>query len=209
MKKFVIPLTDYCRIHRVAHGVIEQLSSPEKSCIFFSIFGAYILKHVYKINARPVAGAFVLCVDDEPSVASFGKLENDLIISDSEGFHMWVQTEHHIVDFMSPLFSKSFAKKFESEALPPKMFQKLQSTEAESALDLKVVGDFITYPNLDLTHILMAQFLERNDTQDLVQVAETWFGKRRGKTQKHMAMQNDLGEVYKLALPTIKIQGSW
>jgi len=209
MNKFLIPLSDYSRIHRVGYGVIEQMSNVEKSCIFFSIYGAYILNKIYNIEARAVAGLFSLCVDDEPKVASFGRFENDLIVSDEDGFHMWVQTKTHIIDFMAPVFPESFAPQLEGDVLPRKMFQRLLTSEAEKPEGLKKAGDFISYPNLELSHKLIERFFDRNDTGDLVHVAEAWFGKRRGKTPKQFAMQNDLGKVYNLNLPTTLISGSW
>ena len=33
MKKFLLTLTDYNRIHQVARGVIEGLGTAERSCI--------------------------------------------------------------------------------------------------------------------------------------------------------------------------------
>jgi len=209
MKKFLIPLSDYNRIHKVGYGVIEQMSNVEKSCVFFSIFGAYMLNKLYKVEARAVAGIFSLCINDQPTVASFGKFENDYITSDTDGFHMWVQTKHHIIDFMAPVFPQTFAPQLEGEILPSKMFQRLQATEAQSPDELRERGDFITYPNLELSHKLIERFFDRNDTGDLIHVAEVWFGKRRGKTNKHFAMQNDLGEVYNLSLPKTVINGSW
>lgn len=43
MKKFLLTLSEYNRIHQVARGVIEGLGTAERSCIFFAVFGAYIL----------------------------------------------------------------------------------------------------------------------------------------------------------------------
>lgn len=44
MKKFLLTLSEYNRIHQVARGVIEGLGTAQRSCIFFAVFGAYILE---------------------------------------------------------------------------------------------------------------------------------------------------------------------
>lgn len=209
MKKFVISLSDYNRIHRVGHGAIRELSDAEKSCIFFSIFGSFILNKHYKIPSRPVAGLFSLCVSDKPTVASFGQMQDQLIKSNENGFHMWVQTEHHIIDFMAPLFPITFAPQLDGEVIPSKMFQRLRSTEAESPRGLSEVGDFITYPNIELTEMLVERFTSRATTTDLLQVADTWFGRRRGKLKNCLTIQDDLGEVIELTLPRTILSGSW
>jgi hypothetical protein len=40
-------------------------------------------------------------------------------------------------------------------------------------------------------------------------VAEAWFGSRRAKQKRSCSMQNDLGEVYELALPATVATGAW
>ncbi|ENQ7718316.1 DUF2026 family protein [Pseudomonas aeruginosa] len=90
MKKFLLTLSEYNRIHQVARGVIEGLGTAERSCIFFAVFGAYILETRYKIPATAVAGNLAICISDEPKVAFFGRNEGGQIVADSDGFHMWV-----------------------------------------------------------------------------------------------------------------------
>ena len=110
MKKFLLTLSEYNRIHQVARGVIEGLGTAERSCIFFAVFGAYILETRYKIPATAVAGNLALCVADGPKVAFFCRDEGGRIVADSDGFHMWVQTVTHIIDFMAPIFPEGLVK---------------------------------------------------------------------------------------------------
>ena len=42
--------------------------------------------------------------NEPPKVLCIGKQDKGKISFDENNFHMWVQTEHHIVDFHSPLF---------------------------------------------------------------------------------------------------------
>ncbi len=209
MKKFLITLSEYNRIHQVARGVIEGLGTAERSCIFFAVFGAYILETRYRIPATAVAGNLALCVSDEPKIAFFGRNDDGQIVADSEGFHMWVQTETHIIDFMAPIFPEAFAGTMGDTVIPRKMLQRLHTSEANDLDSLNAVGDFITLPSPELTHTLLEQFSKRPANSDLVHVAERWFGKPKGKQVATFAMINDLAEVTNLKLPTNVAAGSW
>lgn len=209
MKKFLLTLSEYNRIHQVARGVIEGLGTAERSCIFFAVFGAYILETRYKIPATAVAGNLALCVGDEPKVAFFGRDEGGRIVADSDGFHMWVQTETHIIDFMAPIFPESFAGLLGNTAIPRKMLQRPIESEADDLDSLHAVGDFITLPSRELTHALLEKFGKRPANSDLIHVAETWFGTSKGKQLPTFAMINDLGQVTNLKLPTKVATGSW
>ena len=110
---------------------------------------------------------------------------------------------------MAPLFPVTFAPQLEEEVIPSMMFQRLRSTEAESPRDLSEVGDFITYPNIELTEMLVDRFLQRATTTDLLQVADTWFGSRRGKLQKQLKIHDSSWEVSELTLPETILSGSW
>ena len=107
--RLILPNSEYNRIYQVAHGVLQELRSVEKSCIFFATFGASILRQHYNIPARVVAGAFALCVGEGPDVVVFGEDSPEGVIASHAGFHVWVQTHTHIIDFMAPVFSEAFA----------------------------------------------------------------------------------------------------
>ncbi len=209
MKKFLLTLSEYNRIHQVVRGVIEGLGTAERSCIFFAVFGAYILETRYKIPATAVAGNLALCVSDEPKVAFFGRDEGDRIVADSDGFHMWVQTETHIIDFMAPIFPESFAGKMGDAVIPRKMLQRPIASEADALDNLNATGDFIALPSGELTYALLEKFGERPANSDLINVAEAWFGTPKGKQVQTFAMINDLGEVTNLKLPANVAIGSW
>lgn len=172
MKKFLITLAEYNRIYQVARGVIEGVGTAEKSCIFFASFGAYILNKHYKIPARAVADGYALCVSDEPKVAFFGKDEDGRMVSASDGFHMWVLTRTHVIDFMAPIFPETFAPAMPGFAMPRRMLQRELSTEATSLDGLRKTGDFITLPDPDLTESLIDNFLQREMNTDLLMIAE-------------------------------------
>lgn len=209
MKKFLMPLSDYNRIYQVAHGVLEGIASVERSCIFFASFGALIINKYYDTPARVVAGSFAFCIGGSSEIAFFGKERNAALVSDSSGFHMWVQTETHLLDFMAPLFPEAFAERRPQAVIPRKMLQKKLADEAREPSDLRVAGDFIGYPDPQLTQELIDNFFERAANTDLLQIAEAWFAGRRIKQSPSFAMVNDLGEVRRLSLPCTVATGSW
>ena len=212
MGKLLIPMSDYNRIHQVAHGVMKDVGTAEKACMFFSAFGALVLNKYYKIKARAVAGGFALCTGrtgDVPNVAFFGQMENGKLISSSDGYHMWVQTETHIVDFMAPIFREAFSSVSPDNDLPRKMLQRQFATEAQGVNELNEAGDFITLPDPELTDERVDRLMNQATAIDLLQIADAWFGSRLSKQRETFAMQDNRGEVIKLKLANTAAVGSW
>ena len=207
MTRYVIPLSDYNRVHQVAHGVSRAFGGSEKGCIFFACVGALILTKQYRIKCSAVAGAFAFCANDTPEMAFFGESQGSTILSSEDGFHMWVQTETHIIDFMAPIFPEAFADK--GLTVPRKMFQRPLSTEAASLDAMAAPGDFYAMPNLELTDRLLDRFLSRPSSGDLLQVAETWFGHRRKPQVKTLEMGDSAGDRYTLTIPDTVARSAW
>lgn len=208
MTKFLLPLSDYNRIYQVAHGVLQGVpdATAEKACLFFAAFGGFVLNQKYKIDARIVGGAFGLCLSDDKDVAFFGKCENDQLVSGGDAFHMWLQTETHIIDFMAPIYREVFAK---HPALPRKMMQRRLTDEAESLNALIHAGDFSYFPDSDLTDRLLDNFLGKRVNADLIQVAAAWYGKRRAKQPPTFVMGDENGRMTQLSLATTVAIGAW
>jgi len=202
-------LSEYNRIYQVAHGVARDVGRAEKGCIFFNCFGAMILNKHYKIPARAVAGGFALCANDNPEVAFFGQINGRKVATSSDGFHVWVQTKTHIIDFMAPIYPEAFADATPKLSIPRKMFQREIATEAKFLDDLASEGDFFTLPDPGLTERLIDKFLGRAQNTDLLNVGDVWFGNRRKDQKKTFAMQDDLGKVLELSLPRTVAVGAW
>jgi hypothetical protein len=208
MKRIAISLSDYNRIYQVAHGVLRQVGEVEHASMFFASFGSMMLNKHFKIPARPVAGAFAICVDDLPEVAAFGTVNGDKLTSDDAGFHTWVQTENHIIDFMGPIYPEAFAKRSFEKPIERRMFQRPRSEQTPSA-NLAHAGDFLALPNTELTDRLLTKFLARPRTHDLMIIGETWFGRRSGKQKPTSTITNDLGTTYRLSLPNHAALTAW
>ncbi len=209
VRRFQITLSEYNRIYQVVHGVLNDIGYPEKACIFFACFGAMMLNKHFKIRARAVAGGFALCVNETPQVTFFGQIEEGRALISAEGFHMWVQTQSHIIDFMAPIYTEAFAETRANLIIPRKMFQRPFGSEAQSLNDLNSPGDFFTLPDPKLTEALIDDFFSKNSRGDLLMVADQWFGGRRRKQKRSLVIQNDLGEKHQLTLPPTMAAGSW
>lgn len=209
MSNQLITLAEYNRVFQVAHGVLKDSAKSEKACIFFGCFGAMVLNKHFGIPARAVAGGFALCLSDKPDVAFFGQKKDDRITSTSSGFHMWVLTESHIIDFMSPIFPETFSDSTHHLSIPRKMFQRHKDTEANTGDELLAEGNFLTLPNPKLTELMIDNFLRHEKNTDLLLTADEWFGKRAEAQQRTFSMENKFGEVFNLSLSSTVAAGSW
>ncbi|MCA1367176.1 DUF2026 family protein [Bradyrhizobium sp. BRP14] len=210
MSKFLLTLSEYNRIYQVAHGVLKGVpeATPEKACLFFAAFGGYVLNQKYKTKAAVVGGAFTFCVG-ESDVAVFGRLDDGQLVSGHDAFHMWLQTETHIIDFMAPIYREAFSEPPAAASLPRKMMQRLLKDEAESPDALKQPGDFRYYPDAELTEQLLDNFLGKRVNADLLKIAVAWYGKHSGKQTPSFAMVDEKGRPTRLSLADTVAMGSW
>lgn len=208
MSNFVLPMPEFNRIHQVIHGTIKDEGNPGKACTLFSCIGALILNKHYKIPARAVAGGFAMCVEPEKNMF-FGRDDGGFIKYDRDAFHMWVQTETHVIDFMSPLFHEAFAEVQQEITIPRRMFQKRIADEAPSLDDLNKSGDFYTMPDADLSEELIDNILSRPINTDIIQIADKWFGSRRGKQKPSIAIGGTDIDIRHLTLPNSAARSAW
>lgn len=212
MGKFLLPLSEYNRVYQVAHGVLQGVpeANAEKACLFFAAVGGYVLNQCYKIRARIVGGAFCLCVGDGGGeIATFGNLEDGQLVSRPDAFHVWLQTDTHIIDFMAPIYREAFADHPKSADLPRKMMQRRLNEEAPDLDALVHIGDFRYYPDGALTEKLLDGFLAKRVNEDLIKIAMAWYGKRRAKQAPTFAMRDEEGRMTRLSLAANVATGSW
>lgn len=207
--KFAITLAEFNRVYQVIHGTIRGEARAEKSCIFFALVGSFILNEKFGIAARPVAGGFVFRPSDEEQLVCYGIADGRRFTWGESGFHVWVQTECHVIDFISPIHQEAFAGAAEEVSLPRKMFQKRLDSEKSSIDDLSKVGDFITFPDVDLSDEIIDSFVKIPTNTDLLEIAQTWFGNRRGQQRASIQMQSNDGIVHRLTLPSTIASGAW
>lgn len=202
-----LPLSadEYERIFQVIHAVLDTRANTPHACWFFAIAGSFILNKYHEIPARPVAGAFVICVDEAPSVISIGKNEGRNISWDKDNFHMWIQTKSHVIDFMAPIFRESVQSRLD---VPRRMFQRSLDSESTSLEDISMPGDFYTMPDPDLTKEFINDFMENAGKVDLLQAIDVWY-KPYPQQLKKMALLDNHGKQEPLEIVAPRVQGAW
>lgn len=213
-KELALTLPEYNRVFQVAYSILEwRGANTPHSCMFFAAIGALILSRHYNVEARPVAGALVLCTDSSgsggrPNVISIGKNDGGIISSDENEFHMWVQTRSHVIDFMSPIFHEAISSAGHSFSIPRKMLQRRHETESDRIASINTAGQFLTLPNPELTEYFCRELAERNSHLDILNIATKWF-KKYPKKMKDITITDDLGQLSSIKLHGPSAVGAW
>jgi len=212
----VIPLLDYLRIFRVMNAVVSSLGSDSnKTCLFFCVTGAAILKRFYRKEARVLVGSAFYLLDDATSsvlaITKFedGQLAKGIIESDRDGFHAWLECEGQIIDFQAPVFLEALTRTGNPVRIPRKMFQKPRDQMSSGPDRQERVGDFYLVPNLPLTNLLVPGILEHQLSLDLMHICMTWYVKPPKPIPRRFAMMGDNGNVVHLALTNIYLCWVW
>jgi Protein of unknown function (DUF2026) len=213
VKKNERPLTlvDYQRIFQVAHGIIGKLGKNKaKSCVFFSMVGAFILQKYHGCSARPVAGSAYYKLDESDIVLAVADPGKKFESSSLEGgFHCWVETNGWCVDFTAPLFPEMMLDAGSTSKYDRKMFQKPITSMAVSPYSLEHPGDYFLDVDATLTRELLRLNADRDDVGDLINIALAWYRKSPKTIAREMSIMNDLGEVTRLSLDAPAIVGVW
>jgi Protein of unknown function (DUF2026) len=207
--RFAITLAEFNRVYQVIHGTIRGEARAEKACVFFALVGSWILNQKLGILAQPVAGGFIFRPTEEERLVCYGKADGRQFSWGDDGFHVWVETEHHLIDFLSPIYREAFAEAEEPLSLPRKMFQKRRSEEKSAINSLMQRGDFITFPDPQLTLEIMEQFVSVPANSDLLEIAQTWYGTPKSKLRSSIHMQSNDGVLHQLTLPSTIATGAW
>jgi Protein of unknown function (DUF2026) len=203
----LLTLPEYDRIFKVIYSVLDGRANTPHACMFFSAAGALLLNKHHKIPAKLVAGAFLLQTGQDAAIFIGGKNGNEIVSSETE-FHCWIQTDHHIIDFMSPIFKESFKDSSMKTPIARKMFQRLLQDESPSINEMSRSGDFYAIPNIDVTENLVDKITRKLTIMDLLDVCDTWYEKYPKKVPD-MVLLDDLGQVHKLELKGPAIVGAW
>lgn len=208
--KPIIPFADYSRIFRVIYSVLEGRAHTHRACIFFAVAGAMLLRHHYKVKALPVAGAAAYMVDDKTSlVATFGKIEDDMLVATPNAFHCWVQCDDYAIDFMAPVFRENLQAAGISHATPRKMFQRPLAAMASTADELTGDGAFSLFPDRESTQAMVQNFEATASSGDLAKICTHWYRRPPKRIAETMDIANDLEKVIRLKLHGPEISGVW
>ncbi len=160
MAKFLIPLKDYERIYKTIYSVLmSEKADITKCCLHFSLFGTFILKSHYKLDAKSVVGIAGHRVgNDIKNVLMFAEVIETRLACTENGFHSWIEVDGWLIDFMAPLFPKLMIAGGCQEPCEAKMMQKRLDRKVNSPNVLKSLGDFYIGPSTKYTRELTEHF---------------------------------------------------
>jgi hypothetical protein len=211
MNKFLIPLQDYERIYQTIYSVLKsEDANVTHSCLYFAVFGAFILETHYKIRANPVAGVAGYRIGhDEKNVLMFAELIGDKLTATSNGFHCWIEADGWLIDFMAPIFPLLMAVIGHSKPCGRKMMQKRLSLVTTSAASLQSIGDFYCIPDLERTNELMTYFQSKPSNANLAQISANWFKRPPKKMSKEIQIYDGKGKTNQVSLIGEMLDGVW
>lgn len=207
----LIPLLDYLRIHRVIRSVLDSAEADTAhACWLFSMAGAAILRHHYRKEAHPLAGAMCLMVDErESNVLCFANVENDEVQSSENGFHAVVACGEHVLDFMSPIFPETSQSAKHDFIAPARSFQRRIDSMTSSPAGLSKDGDFFFDPNMELTDYLEQRVAQSLLHNDVINACVAWYVRPPKPIPAWIMMGDMKGKNAKVKLKEALVAGAW
>ncbi len=201
----LIKQSDYHRIYKVINSLlVNENADPATAAMYFSTFGAFILKQHYKLDATPKGGLAAYNLDG--TVILFADHREDGFVTGAgENFHCWVEADGWAIDFMAPAFSES-AKNL---SVPSKMFLRPMSQMATSLNDLERSGDFFYRSEPEATARRFADWRKQAMIGDLATVAAKWFRKSPRQIPAFISVQEKQGTSRDIPLVGNSLTGSW
>lgn len=201
----LIKQSDYHRIYRVINSLLlNENANPATASMYFSTFGAFILKQHYKLDATPKGGLGAYNLDGKLLLFADHR-EDGYVTGAGENFHCWVEANGWAIDFMSPAFPES-AKEL---SLPSRMFQRPLSSMAPSINELKQSGDFFYQSEPEATARRFADWHKHAMIGDLATVAAKWFRKSPKQMPAAISVQTKDGKLDSIPLIGNALSGSW
>jgi len=172
--------------------------------MYFSTFGAFILKQHYKVKALPKGGLAAYNLDGK--VLLFADHRDDGYVTGAgDNFHCWVEADGWVIDFMAP----AFADGARGLSVPPKMFQRPLSTMAASINDLGQSGDFFYRSEPEATARRFADWHHHAMLGDMASVAANWFRKSPKQMSASLSVTDKDGKPRTVPLSGQMLTGAW
>ncbi len=201
----LIKQSDYHRIYRVINSLlVNENADPATAAMYFSTFGAFILKQHFKLEAAPRGG--LAAYNFGGTVLLFADHREDGYVTGAgENFHCWVEADGWAIDFMAPAFVDS-AREL---SVPAKMFQRPISAMAPSINDLGQSGDFFYRSEPEATARRFAAWREHGMIGDLATIAAKWFRKSPRQMPASISVQDRNGAARDVPLSGHALTGAW
>ncbi|MNI07198.1 hypothetical protein D3C73_602040 [compost metagenome] len=201
----LIKQSDYHRIYRVINSLlVNENADPATASMYFSTFGAFILKQHYKLDATPkgglaaynLGGTVILFADHR---------EDGFVTGAGENFHCWVEADGWAIDFMAPGFSES-AKEL---SVSSRMFQRPMSDMAISINQIEKSGDFFYLSEPEATARRFAEWRKHAMIGDLATIAAKWFRKSPRRIPSSISIEGQHGAIKEVPLVGHSLVGAW
>ncbi|KAA0685364.1 DUF2026 domain-containing protein [Neorhizobium sp. P12A] len=201
----LIKQSDYHRIYRVINSLlINENANPATASMYFSTFGAFILGHHFKIEAKPRGGLAAYNLGGKRILFADHR-EDGYVTGAGENFHCWVEADGWAIDFMAPAFPKSAP----DLRLPSKMFQRPLSSMASSINDLGRSGDFFYNAEPDAMAERFAAWRKNPMIGDLATVATNWFRTSPKQMKTAISVRDQYGNEKSVPLVGNLLAGVW
>jgi len=211
-KRSKITLREFNLVSTAIKGLLlqtEGVRDIKHSCIVFSCLGAAIVNQHFKIQCQPVAGAWLLRHPDGENILGFGIDDNKKFRSSEDGFHMWVETKTHAIDFTSAMYPEVFASVHADSPVPRAMVQiDLQGTtptkdDRENWTLLRAI------PNVDLTESFIDTFASNSENNEIIKILLQWIQLLKRSPNSNMKIINNSGRIVALRRSGFEARGIW
>lgn len=211
-QKLLIPFADYVRIYTTIYSVLESdKARTHRACKFFGYIGAAILAKHYNLNALPMAGAALYCVEannSEMTNVFYGREEDGYYVSDPGAFHCWIQCEGYLLDFHAPLIRYVQIEEKSPVRSMRKMMQKPLAAQAQTLSDIEKPGDFFLMPNPELALYFVDDFAV-GLAKDLANIAVDWYKKPSKNMASKITTMNKHGDHIPIHFKAPMLEGVW
>lgn len=201
----LIKQSDYHRIYRVINSLLVAANAdPATASMYFSTFGAFILKQHYKLAATPKGGLAAYRLGDTTLLFADHR-DDGHVTGAGENFHCWVEAEGWMIDFMAPALPQTDG----NLALPSKMFQRPLAGMAQSINDLQTSGDFFCKHEPEAMARNFADWQKHAMIGDMATVAAQWFRKTPKQMPSYISIEEGTGKARTIPLVGNSLSGSW
>ena len=206
-----LKLRDFERVFQVIHGVLlNEQGDMTKTCLFFGVIGAAILRQHHGLSAMPVVGAAGYNVSHEANtVLCFADTALDGLKSSASAFHCWIETDGWAIDFQAPLFHEMCQANGLPINISRKGMQRPLNGSVKSVDELNQLDAYWYERNLSLEFQTLAAFSERPVYVDLMNICLDWYKPAPHQISAVIGIQNGRGETNGVKLSPIKLSGAW
>jgi hypothetical protein len=212
MNNSVINGKDYSRIYSLITSVLNETGFEDReNCVYYSMIGAILLHHHYKLDCAVCSGvATYMLKAEEQAVLAFAVQDGNMLKATEQGFHTWIETDGYAIDFMAPIFPQMLIKNGNTGvSIPSKMFLKSIDDMSESAARMTKDGDFFLGINADLSETIRDIFVNNPLNIDLVNLCNEIYTKPPSHMRLSIPVGDGKGDMKVIEIEERNIEGAW